>query len=184
MALFGDFSGTAELSDFLCPFIVGVCPWTSRHGLRLHLPPAGTGPPGSRARCFRTCPGSVTARDPSASCDSDASGVAFRTLRRRRHPEVALFRGSIPCLHVPLSTLRHPPHGVHRMTRGQCGSLALHRMALSSTTPCRFIPALRRPALRKKSQPAMKQTPSDSLGAYFRSSASARLPRPPAAPNL
>jgi len=32
------------------------------------------------------------------------------------------------------------------MTRGRCGSLALHRMALSSTTPCRFLPA--HPALR------------------------------------
>src|SRR5260370_33773530 len=29
-ALFGDFSGTMGLSDFLCPFIVGVRPWTSR----------------------------------------------------------------------------------------------------------------------------------------------------------
>ena len=105
-ALFGNFSGTMELSDFLCPFIVGVCPWTSRHGLRLHQPQAGTGPPGSRARCFRTCPGSLTARDPSASRDSDASDVAFRLVRRRRPLEGRLFRGSIPGLHVPLSTLR------------------------------------------------------------------------------
>jgi hypothetical protein len=69
-------------------------------------PQADTGSPGSRARCFRTCLGSLTSREPFASRDSDASDVAFRFLRRRRLPEVALFRGSIPSLHVPLSTLR------------------------------------------------------------------------------
>jgi site-specific recombinase XerD len=33
-----------------------------------------------------------------------------------------LFRSSIPCLHVPLSTLRSEPHGWPRMTRGQDGN--------------------------------------------------------------
>jgi len=33
------------------------------------------------------------------------------------------FRRSMPCLHVPLSTLRTQPRGWLRMTRGQDGSL-------------------------------------------------------------
>ena len=51
------------------------------------------------------------------------------------------FRGSMAGLHVPLSTLHLCPHGQRRMTRGRRGSLLLHRVALSSTTPCRFRPA-------------------------------------------
>ena len=46
------------------------------------------GSPGSRARCFRACSGSQTARGPLASHDSDALGVAFRLSPRRRHPGV------------------------------------------------------------------------------------------------
>jgi hypothetical protein len=52
------------------------------------------------------------------------------------------FRGSIPGLHVPLSTLHPHPHGCWRMTRGQGGSLVLPCEALSSSTPSRFSPAL------------------------------------------
>ena len=141
-ALFGDFIGTMGLSDFLGSFIVGVRPWTSRHGLPLQRQ-ANSGPPGSRARCFRTCTGSSTARDPGASRGIVAPGVALRLSPQRRRPEAFLnFRGSIPGPHVPLSTLQHCPYGQHRMTRGRCGSLALHRVTLSFTTPRRFIPAL------------------------------------------
>src|SRR5215470_4279853 len=92
-ALFGDFSGTTGPSDFLCSFIVGACPWTSRRGPQLHQRWVSTGPPGSRAKCFRACTGSLTARDPSASRDVDAFGVAFRFLLQRRQPGVMLFRG-------------------------------------------------------------------------------------------
>ena len=35
------------------------------------------------------------------------------------------FHGSIPCLHVPLSTLHVQPCDCPRMTRGQVGSLRL-----------------------------------------------------------
>jgi len=101
--------------------------------------------PGSRTRCLRTCTGSLTARDPDAPCDVGASGVAFRLSPRRRHPEVPaayapghIFRGSIPDLYIPLSTLRRRPRERLRMTRGRCGSLYLQRMNLSFTTPCRF----------------------------------------------
>jgi len=136
------------LSDSPCPFIIGVRPWTSQCGQRHHPPWADPGYPGSRARRFRACPGSPTARGPVPSHDGsglpiDGTGVAFRVPRLRRHPEVICFRGSIPGPHVPLSTLRRHPHGCLRMTRGRCGSLLLHRMALSSTTSRRFIPAHR-----------------------------------------
>jgi hypothetical protein len=39
-----------------------------------------------------------------------APSVAFPPNRQRRHPDFPLFRGSIPHLHVPLSTLRAQPH--------------------------------------------------------------------------
>ena len=38
----------------------------------------------------------------------------------------------------PLSTLRPPPRGGRRMTRGRCGSLRLHRTTLAFATPRRF----------------------------------------------
>jgi len=64
--------------------------------------------------------------------------------RRRRHPEVMVFRGSIPSPSVPLSTLRLRPCGFLRMTRGRRGSLLLHRMTLSFITSRRFLSAHRR----------------------------------------
>ena len=124
-ALFGDFSGITGPSDFLCSFIVGVCPWTSRRVPHLHQVRASTRSPGSRAKCFRTCTGSLTARDSDASRDIDAFGVAFRFSLQRRHPEETSFRGCIPGPHVPLSTLRRFSCEKLRMTRGRHGSLAL-----------------------------------------------------------
>src|SRR5882672_11345736 len=53
------------------------------------------------------------------------------------------FRGSIPSLSAPLSTLRRAPHDAPRMTRGQCGSLRLHCIGLAPTIPCRSPGALR-----------------------------------------
>jgi hypothetical protein len=47
------------------------------------------------------------------------------------------FRSSMAGLRFPLSTLRHVPHGAHRMTRGRCDSLLLQRGALASPTPGR-----------------------------------------------
>jgi hypothetical protein len=137
-----------ELSDFPRPCVISVRPSTSRCGLQLFLPQAEVGSPGSRTRCLRTCTGSLTARDPGTPCDGGAPSVAFRLTPQRRHPEVPaayaaghIFRGSIPDLHVPLSTLRRRPHERLRMTWGRCGSLCLQRMKLSFTTPCRFLPA-------------------------------------------
>src|SRR5262249_53669260 len=76
------------------------------------------------------------------------SSFAFRSVQQRRHPEVATacamgvqFRGSIPRLHLPLSTLHLRRYRRKYMTRSQCGSLLLHCMKLSFTTPCRLLPA-------------------------------------------
>ena len=134
--LFGGFPGTMGPSDFPCPYIIGVCPWTSRCGPLLHRQRAAKGSPGFRTGCLRACAGSLTARGPEASRDIDAPGVAFRISLLRRHPEV-IFRGSMAGLHVPLSTLPHALAGRRGMTRSRCGSLNLQRMKLSFTTTCR-----------------------------------------------
>ena len=78
---------------------------------------------------------------PMGARDSAPTSVAFPPNKQRRHPDFQIFRGSIPRLHVPLSTLRVQPLDWPRMTRGRCGSLSLHRTALSSAPPRRFIPA-------------------------------------------
>ena len=62
-------------------------------------------------------------------------GVAFRAPRTASAPGSGVFRGSIPGLLVPLSTLHPRPRGRRRMTRGRCGLLGLHRTALSSAAP-------------------------------------------------
>ena len=88
---------------------------------------------------------------PKASRDSDASSLAFRLVQQRRHPGVAIacamvvqFRGSIPGLHAPLSTLHPRPCGRTYMTRSQCGSLLLHcpRTVLSQ---CKVAHLIRSP---------------------------------------
>jgi hypothetical protein len=104
--LFGGFVGTPELSDFPRSSIIAVRPKTSRCGLRCSSSQATVGSPGSRTRCVRACTGSSTARGPGAPRDGGASDVAFRLPIGHRHPGAHRFRGSIPGLHVPLSTLR------------------------------------------------------------------------------
>src|SRR6266478_4010254 len=94
------------------------------------------GSPGSHARCFGTCTGSVTARDSGTPRDIGVPDGAFPFLLQGRRPGVSVFRGCIPGPHVPLSTLRRHPRGRLRMTRGRCGSLIHFRMTLSLTTPC------------------------------------------------
>src|SRR5262249_4459075 len=94
------------------------------------------GPPGSRTRCFRACQGSATPPGAGTPCRSGVPAVAFRVFGARRHPDWP-FRGSIPCLHVPLSTLHRPRYQSLRMTRGQRGWLDLRcqRLALFHTVP-------------------------------------------------
>jgi hypothetical protein len=139
--LFGRFVGTTGLSDFPGPFICGLRPWPSRSVPPHDLRRATQGPPGSRAWRFRTCAGSSTARGQPGACNSAPVCVAFRLHGRRQHPGLYDFAAQCPSLCVPLSTLRRPPHGSLRMTRGHRGSLLLRCTALSSAPPCRFIPA-------------------------------------------
>ena len=47
---------------------------------------------------------------PVGACDIAPTGVAFPMNKQGRHPDFQAFRGSIPSLHVPLSTLRAQPH--------------------------------------------------------------------------
>jgi hypothetical protein len=67
----------------------------------------------------------LTSRDTSTPCQGGASVVAFPFSVQGRHPELSSFRGSIPCLHVPLSTLRRRPCARRCMTRGRHGWLNL-----------------------------------------------------------
>src|ERR1700686_1231695 len=110
---------------------------------------ADLGSPGSRARCFRSCSGSVTARDSVAPRDIGAPDGAFRFLLQRRRPGVFGLRGCIPGPHIPLSTLRRRPRERLRMTQGRCRSLLHIRMTLSFTTPRRFNRRTRRKAMSK-----------------------------------
>src|SRR6266478_5053636 len=103
--LFAGFVASTGLSDFLLPFIIAVRPWTSRCDPSV---PAWVvaGSPGSRAGCFRACLGSLTSRDTNAPRQSGTLIMAFPFSLQGRHPDLSLFRGSIPSLHFPLSTLR------------------------------------------------------------------------------
>jgi hypothetical protein len=105
-----------------------------RAWLRWARPDAG--PPESRTRCFHACQGSSTPPGACTPCQSGVPAVAFRVFGARRHPD-GPFRGSIPCLHVPLSTLHGPRSRGSRMTRSQCGWLDLHcrRLALLHIVP-------------------------------------------------
>ena len=47
---------------------------------------------------------------PVGARDIAPTGVAFPMNKQGRHPDFQAFRGSIPSLHVPLSTLRAQPH--------------------------------------------------------------------------
>src|SRR6266511_2902214 len=57
-------------------------------------------------------------------------------------PDSFISRLNSPACTYPCPTLRPCPRGQSRMARGRRGSLLLRRRALSSPSPCRFIPAL------------------------------------------
>ena len=98
----------------------------------------------SRFSCveFPNMQGSQTSQSPMDARIRASTDVVFRLKGRRRHSDLRTFRGSIPCLPVPLSTLHVQPCNCStRMTRSRCGLLGLHRTALSSAPPRRFIPA-------------------------------------------
>ena len=70
------------------------------------------------------------------------NGFCLRSPERPRHLGQSPFRGSVPGLRVPLSTLRARPLGRVHMTRGHRGWLALQCANPSFAALCRFIPAL------------------------------------------
>ena len=79
------------------------------------------------------------------------SSVAFEIRRDSRHSGFTPFRGSIPSLCVPLSTLGLRYCYRRPMTRSQTGSLRLACSGLSPPTYCRFLPAhLRRSAMSQR----------------------------------
>jgi hypothetical protein len=141
-ALFGSFFGTTQQSDFpehdSSPYaywlLDALCALRRRSIL---------GSPGSRARCFRACMRSQTAQGPCVPRQSGTHGVAFGVATPLRRPRLSqrlraggLFRGSIPSLRVPLSTLRlYRCRHRRRMTQGPCRWLNFQRMTLSFTTP-------------------------------------------------
>ena len=161
-----------ELSDSLHPCIMVVSVWfTMRALLRWTRPDAG--PPESRSRCFRACQGSSTPPGACPPCPSGVPAVAFRVFGARRHPGLARFRGSIPCLHVPLSTLHGPRYRGSRMTRGQRGWLDLRcrRLALLHIMPvCPGTPE------RQVSGAPGSGSGADAVGSRLHARRSARQP--------
>jgi hypothetical protein len=97
------------------------------------------GPPGCRATCCRACQGSPTPPGPSPSRHHEVDRVACRVCGARRHLGGARLWGSIPCLHVPLSTLRASRYRQPRMTRGPCGWLTFTVRDLHPSTHRRLI---------------------------------------------
>jgi len=105
----------------------------------LGKPRADEGSPASRARCFRTCTGSLTARGSCASCDIDAQDMAFLlSLASAPRSKVLSRRNARPVrnpVNASAMPSRAPPHDSG--ARGSdCPSLTL-----SLTTPRRFIRA-------------------------------------------
>jgi len=70
------------------------------------------------------------------------------------------FAAQYPACLCPCRTLRLPPYGDLRMTRGQDGSLLLSCRTLSFPIPCRFIPAL---TLRLSAANAFEFSPATTL---------------------
>jgi hypothetical protein len=75
---------------------------------------------------------------PYSPYHSARCSVAFRRLYTVGAPKSGHFRGSIPALHVPLSTLHLDGYPPLRRTRGQYGWLDLYCRGLAPLTPCRF----------------------------------------------
>ena len=97
------------------------------------------GSPGSREQCLDTCMGSLTAQGFRNACQSAFRNVAFPSSLRGRRPKVVhVFRGSIPSLRLPLSTLQERRYRRPHMTRRLRGWLDFRSIELASITPCRF----------------------------------------------
>ena len=91
----------------------------------VHLQRANKGSHDFRAGCFHACVGSLTARGLCKTRHIALPSVAFRISIQRRHPG-GVFRGSIPSLRFPLSTLPHALAGRRGMTQGRYGRLTFN----------------------------------------------------------
>src|SRR6516225_311445 len=108
--------GIAFEADVSLPKRGWVVDVVHQRGVSLDFPirPAGPSPqvnmgsPGSRAGCFRTCTGSLTARGPVASCVGDATDVAFRFSLQRRHPEGGFSRLNTRPVRTPVNASPTP----------------------------------------------------------------------------
>jgi hypothetical protein len=83
------------------------------------------GSPDSRSTNLHACIGSQTTRGRFRLSHSETSVLPYELNDTLGTPKLQIFRGSIPSLPAPLSTLRCALTERQRMTRGQCGSLLL-----------------------------------------------------------
>jgi hypothetical protein len=133
--------------------------------------------PGSRTWSFQACTGSATPRRCRTARDHVVLHVAFPISGQGRHADLAVFGAQwLACL-CPCPTLHPRPHGRRRMTRGLDGSLLLSSTALSSATPCRFIPALSHFSLNTTTRLGMRR--SKPAAAVSRSTPTGVDPRQP-----
>ncbi len=142
-SLFGNFVGTMGQSDSLLrssmdyvlrlPTTAHRILYGRTQGLPVFAQSVSTHARGLRPR-----------QAPDAPRPRGAPGIAFGLRNSLGTWIWTLFRGSIPCLRVPLTTLRARPYGRVHMTRGHRGWLALQCANSSFAALCRFIPALLR----------------------------------------
>jgi hypothetical protein len=132
-----------DLAASLRPCVMGVSLGFTMRAVRRGTRPDG-GPPESRSPCCRACQGAATPPGRPIPRPTGRVPGACRVCGARRPREGARLRGSLPCLHVPLSTLHGPRYPGSRLTRGQRGWLNLRwrRLALRHIVPvCLGTPA-------------------------------------------
>ena len=81
---------------------------------------------------------------------------------------IAIFRSSIPSPSIPLFTLHRAPRDAPVQNSGPSGSLLLSRKALSSSTPCRFIPAHHHIFFPPRLEVVVEQQNTDGLPSHTR----------------
>ena len=93
----------------------------------------------SRFPCKRLLrmPGSTTTRGRRVSCDIDTSRVAFCGTENISTPNLSYAAQYLACA-LPFVRFTFVLADNPRITRGQCGSLLLHRDGLPPSTSCRF----------------------------------------------
>jgi hypothetical protein len=89
-------------------------------------------------------PGSPTTQDRSGTRDVAPVRFAFRVCNHVGVLDEKYFVAQWLACTLPCQRFRRTPHGMLRMTRGQCGSLHLHRNGLAPSTPYRSPGALHR----------------------------------------